>query len=53
MVILMEKRVLITGGTGFIGQHTLDPLLFKNFEVHVTTSKPDWIQKKKYFFSSD
>jgi nucleoside-diphosphate-sugar epimerase len=29
------KRVLITGGTGFIGRHCLQPLRERGFEVHV------------------
>ncbi|HXH34729.1 MAG TPA: NAD(P)-dependent oxidoreductase [Plantibacter sp.] len=28
------KRVLLTGGTGFIGRHALAPLLARGFEVH-------------------
>src|SRR5215217_4494631 len=35
------KRVLVTGGTGFIGRHTLAELLARDFEVHVAArSKP-------------
>jgi len=30
----MKKRVLITGATGFIGRHTLKPLIERGFEVH-------------------
>jgi nucleoside-diphosphate-sugar epimerase len=36
------KRVLVTGGTGFIGRHTLPELVARGFEVHVAgRSKPD------------
>ena len=36
------KRVLVTGGTGFIGRHTLPELVARGFEVHVPgRSKPD------------
>lgn len=28
------KRVLVTGATGFIGRHTLSPLLDRGFDVH-------------------
>jgi len=28
------KKVLITGGTGFIGRHVIQDLLVKNYEVH-------------------
>ena len=29
------KRVLVTGGTGFIGRHALQPLVVRGYEVHV------------------
>jgi len=29
------KRVLLTGGTGFIGRQTVDPLLARGFDVHL------------------
>ena len=34
------KKVLVTGGNGFIGRHTLQPLVDQGFEVHAVTSKP-------------
>ncbi len=34
------KKVLITGGRGFIGQHCLPLLLAKNYEVHAVSSQP-------------
>ena len=40
MSIIMKKRVLITGGNGFIGRHTLIPLIKLGYEVHVVTSQP-------------
>lgn len=33
------KRVLVTGGTGFIGQHCIPLLIERGYEVHATTSK--------------
>lgn len=33
------KSVLITGATGFIGRHTIIPLLNKNFQIHATFNK--------------
>ena len=35
-----EKRVLVTGATGFIGSHSLGPLLQRGYEVHAISSKP-------------
>lgn len=33
------KKVLVTGATGFIGQHCITPLIAKGFEVHAVSSK--------------
>lgn len=33
------KKVLVTGGTGFIGRHTIPLLLQKGYEVHLISSK--------------
>lgn len=30
----MKKRVLLTGGTGFIGRHAVGPLLERGYDVH-------------------
>ena len=35
------KRVLVTGGRGFIGRHTLAPLIARGYEVHATASGDD------------
>jgi nucleoside-diphosphate-sugar epimerase len=36
-----SRRVLITGAGGFIGRHTLEPLVAAGFEVHaITSSEP-------------
>jgi nucleoside-diphosphate-sugar epimerase len=34
------KRVLVTGASGFIGRHTLAPLLEAGFEVHAVSRHP-------------
>lgn len=52
MIKYMHKKVLVTGGTGFIGKNTLTPLLNKDFEVHVTTSKPTLSLPKNIFLHS-
>ena len=36
----MSKRVLLTGATGFIGHHCIEPLKARGFEVHAVSSKP-------------
>ena len=36
----MSKKVLITGATGFIGHHCLEPLKARGYEVHAVSSKP-------------
>ena len=33
------KRVLLTGATGFIGRHAIAPLVAKDYEVHIVSSK--------------
>lgn len=34
------KRVLLTGATGFIGRHSLAPLLAHQYELHAVSSRP-------------
>ncbi len=34
------RRVLVTGATGFIGRHTLAPLVAAGYEVHALSSRP-------------
>jgi len=36
----MSKKVLLTGATGFIGYHCLEPLKARGYEVHAVSSKP-------------
>jgi nucleoside-diphosphate-sugar epimerase len=35
------KRVLLTGGTGFIGRHAIAPLLERGYEVHAVQWPPE------------
>lgn len=34
------KRVLLTGASGFVGLHCIEPLLARGYEVHATSTKP-------------
>jgi nucleoside-diphosphate-sugar epimerase len=42
--VTAPRRVLVTGASGFIGRHALEPLLRRGFEVHAVTSRepPAW-----------
>ena len=52
MMIIPKIKILITGASGFIGQHLLEDLLPEDFEVRIITRqlnkslrvKPDWIE---------
>jgi nucleoside-diphosphate-sugar epimerase len=46
------KNVLLTGGSGFIGRHSIPFLLDKGYEVHAVfhVEKPDFINNKKLFW---
>ena len=50
-------KILVTGGTGFIGSHTVVELLNQNYEVVVidnfSNSKPDVIEKIKEITNKD
>jgi len=37
--MIAPRRVLVTGASGFIGRHALQPLLRRGFEVHAVTSR--------------
>jgi nucleoside-diphosphate-sugar epimerase len=36
----MDRVVLLTGATGFIGRHAIAPLLARGYQVHALTSRP-------------
>lgn len=42
----MAKKILITGGTGFIGQGLVDQWLLEGYEVFVLTRRPKWVQTR-------
>ena len=53
----MAKNILVTGGVGFIGSHTVDLLISKGYNVNtlddLSTGKKENINKKsKFIFSS-
>jgi nucleoside-diphosphate-sugar epimerase len=35
-----QKRVLVTGASGFVGRHALAPLVARGFEVHAVSRRP-------------
>jgi nucleoside-diphosphate-sugar epimerase len=39
-VVQHMKTILVTGATGFIGRHALEPLVQRGYRVHAVTSKP-------------
>jgi len=58
----LGKRVLVTGGAGFIGSHTVDVLLEKGYDVRILDSlqprvhprgKPPWVPKEAEFIQGD
>ena len=56
------NRVLVTGGAGFIGSHTVDLLLAKGYEVRILDNlqprvhprgKPPWLPGEAEFIQGD
>jgi nucleoside-diphosphate-sugar epimerase len=55
--VLMKKKVLVTGGAGFIGSQLAEALLAQNFEVvildNLSQGKREWIPSKATFIEDD
>ena len=51
------RKIIVTGGAGFIGSHIVDLLLENNYEVHVIdnllTGKKENINEKAVFHEVD
>ena len=42
----MSKRILMTGGTGFIGSHLIERWLSEGHDITVLTRRPEHVQKR-------
>ena len=50
----MKKKVLVVGGSGFLGSHVADELTEKGFEVTILDqNKSQWINNKQKFIKTD
>jgi len=53
-LVIMEKKVLVTGGAGFIGSHIVDLLIDNNYEVVIvddlSSGREENINKKARFY---
>jgi UDP-glucose 4-epimerase len=49
-----EKKVLVIGGSGFLGSHTADELTKNGFKVSILDKKPSkWKKENQEFFQGD
>lgn len=48
-VIIMKKRILVTGANGFVGNHVVAELLNQNYEVIATSRNPEKAELCKWY----
>jgi len=50
----LKKKILITGGSGFIASHVADELTNNNYDVTIyDLKKPSFLKKKQKFYTGD
>jgi len=56
-LVIMEKKVLVTGGAGFIGSHIVDLLIDNNYKVVIvddlSSGREENVNKKARFYKLD
>ena len=51
---MKNKKIVVVGGSGFLGSHVSDILTENNFQVHIFDISPSkWINKKQHFIKGD
>ncbi len=47
------KKVLLTGATGFIGHHCIEPLVARGYDVHAVSSRPQKVDQRMTWHQAD
>ena len=51
---MKNKKIIVIGGSGFLGSHVADILTENNYDVHIFDINPSkWINKKQHFIKGD
>ena len=51
---MKNKKIIVIGGSGFLGSHVADILTENNYQVHVFDLSPsEWINNKQHFIRGD